>query len=435
MVDPKPTRDAGGTNHRGEDPKAPRLSEDEQRDRVRGQVEDIVRSLSREGVTIHWYGENDDGGQSEDPADFLYLYRAERILVRDRDVDRVRGALDGGDVAEGLIDGVTSFELPAGMTVLAALERLDARLGVGVGRPDTVVHVTPQVGSCCPATEPEVEPLDSVPRPASDFSSQALGRGVSVSVVDTGWYDEAVEWADWLRGVTGDAETIDPDDIHRYAGHGTFIAGIVRGLAPSAEVRVEGFLPHGGAVLESDIIVQLLDALERGPDIISLSAGARTRKERPLLGFEVFWESHLRHLKGTVLVAAAGNDSTRVPFWPAAFPWALSVGALDPTEAVADFSNFGSWVDVYARGVDVVNAFPKGRFVCKEPPNVGVERKFEGMARWSGTSFSTPLVAGLIAARMSRTGETARQAADGLLKRARRQARPGVGAILREGDA
>jgi subtilisin family serine protease len=423
MVDPKQNQ-----------PAEQRLSEDEQRERVRGQVEDIVRSLSREGVTIHWYGENDDGGQSDDPADFVYLYRAERILVRDRDIDRVRAALDGGDAAEGLIDGVTSFELPAGLDVLAALERLDAQLGVGVGRPDTVVHVTPRVGTCCPATEPEVEPLDAVPIPTSDVSAQLLGRGVSVSVVDSGWYEEAVAWADWLQGVTGDAETIDPDDIHRYAGHGTFIAGIVRGLAPSAEVRVEGFLPNGGAVLESNIVVQLLDALQRGPDIISLSAGATTRKARPLLSFEVFWESHLRHVKGTVLVAAAGNDSTRVPFWPAAFPWALSVGALDANEERAEFSNFGSWVDVYARGVDLVNAFPKGRFVCKEPPNTGVERKFEGMARWSGTSFSTPLVAGLIAARMSRTGENARQAADQLLKRARKQARPGVGASLREGD-
>jgi subtilisin family serine protease len=424
MVDPKQSQ-----------PTEPRSDEDELRDRVRGQVEDIARSLTRDGVTIRWYGENDEGGQSDDPADFLYLYRAERILVRDRDIERVRAALDGGDVAEGLIDGVTSFELPGGVDVPTALERLDERLGVGVGRPDTVVHVTPRTGSCCPATEPDVEPLDAVPLPTSDFSSQQLGRGVSVSVVDTGWYEEAVDWAPWLQGVTGDPETIDPDDIHRYAGHGTFIAGIVRGLAPSAEVRVEGFLPNGGAVLESNIVVQLLDALERGPDIISLSAGATTRKGRPLLGFEVFWESHLRHLKGTVLVAAAGNDSTRRPFWPAAFPWALSVGALDLDEQVAEFSNFGSWVDVYARGVDVVNAFPKGRFVCKEPPNTGVERKFEGMARWSGTSFSTPLVAGLIAARMSRTGETARQAADGLLEHARQQARPGIGSILREGDA
>ena len=100
----------------------------------------------------------------------------------------------------------------------------------------------------------------------------------------------------------------------------------------------------------------------------------------------------------------AGNDSWAAPFWPAAFDWCVGVGSLDRDGRVSAYSNFGVSADVYALGRNLVNAFPDGTFECHESPDKGDIRGFStGMARWSGTSFSAPVVAGLIAREISET--------------------------------
>lgn len=328
------------------------------------------------------------------------------------------------------------------------LERLDAMLGVGVATPDHVLALCPN-GHPCPASEPEEVPSRTVnPVPAvssgvccaDDCSPERGwdGEGVLVGIVDNGILPAAVAMHPWLAGVEGEPENPFKANgfIKNTACHGTFVAGCVRCTAPKADVIVKRApliqgKPDAGVAYEHVIAQKMSELLDLGPDIIVCEYDGESRLHIPLTALDVLYESRIRPLKGVVVLAPAGNDETRAPTFPAAHDWVIAVGALTANgRARADFSNYGGWVDVYAPGEDLVNAFASGPYRCIEHPHKGERRNFDGMAKWSGTSFSTPLVAGMIAARMSATGENAPRAAEALLRFARRQAIPGVGPIL-----
>jgi hypothetical protein len=323
---------------------------------------------------------------------------------------------------------------PCVLTILAVI---DKELGKGIATPNHVLTVAGDMGPC-PATEPQgayddIEPYPSV-CPGND------GAGVLVYVADTGFLTGADTSHSWLAGVTGDPDPLPPEvagpqgqmiqPIPAYTGHGTFVAGVIRCMAPGADLYVANAFLVAGSSLEVDFVQNLEAALGLGVDIFHLSVTAPTRWDLPLLSFEG-WMELLHQYKGVVCVVAAGNNGNRLPCWPAAFPGMVSVGALAADwHSLADFSNYGGWVDVYAPGRSLINAYATGTYTCHVAPYVGQERQFYGMARWSGTSFSTPIVTGLIAARMSRCGESGQQAAAALLAQARAQTVPGVGAIL-----
>ncbi|MEU5595902.1 S8/S53 family peptidase [Streptomyces sp. NPDC020298] len=300
--------------------------------------------------------------------------------------------------------------------------------------------------NACPGDEPVPAPLTGPCNPAADGTPYDPDTAVAVLVIDNGLMHDYRSYP-LLARTEGDAqrkETGDDGVLGQYVGHGTFIAGLLAAVAPNTDLTVRGTLDDAGAVLESEFGARLFEAVDRGgwPDLISLSAGTPNGRTDGLLGVDAF----MRELREqhTLLVAAAGNNASATPFWPAAYASlpgyedaVLSVGALrGDGEFGACFTNHGSWVRAYAPGERLTSAltgfdrpvpyvyqhstYDSCRFgfayacTCQYPRHTGVlseERQatsgtadqvmFEGFAQWSGTSFATPVAAGLVAAHMT----------------------------------
>ena len=369
-----------------------------------------------------------------------HLYAEGEILVRQEHLDQVLEILEPGAARvpnriREVIEGVVLLTLAESQpSALDAIDAIDQQLGQGIATPNHVLTVAGGEGSGCPATEPQEVYYDIEPYPSASHGNG--GAGVLIYMDDTGLLKDAAGDHPWLIGVHGDEDPLPPVDssgtqpIPPYTGHGTFVAGVARCMAPAADIVVTNVFSTAGSELESNWISRLEAALSLGVDIFHLTIAAHSRHDFPLIAFRE-WLKHLHEHGGAVCVVAAGNNGSRRPSWPAAFSDVIGVGALGGDwRGRANFSNFGSWVYVYAPGRDLVNAFAAGTYTCHVYPYANKVREFYGMAKWSGTSFSTPIVTGLIASRMSRTGETARQAAAALLAEARAQAIPGVGPVL-----
>ncbi|HUN36193.1 MAG TPA: S8/S53 family peptidase [Trebonia sp.] len=385
-----------------------------------------------------------------------YIYEAGRLLARS-DKKRIGGiakVLPGvhpvtvpGFPKDSPLTLLSIDDLEEGyLTVPQALDVLDARLDIHGPEPDgfplvTPVHIlhitqsSPDTTRTCPATEPEVPCCCGPDQPCAPCppAAPAGGAGVSIGICDSGLLPNLPSALSWLNQVTCGPTDWDPlgpvlpsglFDIPRYCGHGTFVAGVAASQAPEASVYVtKDFVMAGGE--REWVIVQQLEALiARRPQLVNLSAGTYSRKDWPLLSFLAF------ELGDIVLTAAAGNDATHRRFYPAAFPWAIAVGALGADlRNRAWFSNYGDWVDVFTLGEGLVNAYATGQYTYLEPPKRPATQVFDGIARWSGTSFAAPMVAGLIAARMSSSVDVG-QATLGLLDEARQNAIDGVGPVV-----
>ncbi|MDH6222673.1 S8/S53 family peptidase [Streptomyces pseudovenezuelae] len=331
--------------------------------------------------------------------------------------------------------------------VAGALRALREREGRTGRRLVSRNHIVSIAVNSCPGDEPVPVPITEPPNPAAAEGAHE-DTAVRVLVIDNGLTHDFGSYP-LLANTQGDPQVQETDAngvLQQYVGHGTFIAGLLAAVEPNTDITVRNTLNDAGAVLESEFGDLLFDAVERDgwPDILSLSAGTSNGRVDGLLGLDGFMAA-LRD-QSTLLVAAAGNNASATPFWPAAYASlpdyadaVLSVGALrSDGEFGACFSNHGAWVKVYAPGERLTSAltgfdapvpyiyqhstYDACRFgftyhcTCQYPGHEGVlsddgstptpdQVLFEGFAQWSGTSFATPVAAGLVAAYMTANKE------------------------------
>ncbi|GHC33496.1 hypothetical protein GCM10010348_70500 [Streptomyces anthocyanicus] len=230
------------------------------------------------------------------------------------------------------------------------------------------------------------------------------GKGVKIAVLDTG---VDATHPDLKGQVTASRNfTSAPTAGDRY-GHGSHVASIAAGTGAKSEGRYKGVAPGAkilnGKVLDdsgfgddSGILAGMEWAAAQGADVINMSLGGT---DTP--GVDALEEAvdRLSAEKGVLFAIAAGNDGPQSIGSPGSADAALTVGAVDDKDALADFSSTGPRTgdgglkpDVTAPGVDITAASADGNLIVGE---VGEEP--DGYMTISGTSMATPHVAGAAA--------------------------------------
>jgi len=221
------------------------------------------------------------------------------------------------------------------------------------------------------------------------------GAGVRIAILDTGVLSSPA----FPNKIVSFNLVDSPSDPSKQNGHGTAVASMIigqnpltPGVAPASEIysfRVANDLGQSDSFLIAKGIVAAVDA---GANLINISLGG--------FGDSLIVRNAIEYAaaRGTLIVAAAGNNGTDRVSYPAANQGVIAVGSVDKLGNHLQFSNTGSQVDVSAPGYGVNAAWADNQ-----------------AATVSGTSFSSPIVVGVFAAVKSFPGNqnlTMQQTAD-----------------------
>ncbi|MEV7399399.1 S8 family serine peptidase [Streptomyces sp. NPDC091267] len=232
------------------------------------------------------------------------------------------------------------------------------------------------------------------------------GKGVKIAVLDTGADATHPDLKGQILASKNFSGTPDTSD---HFGHGTHVSSIVAGTGAKSGGKFKGVAPDAklleGKVLDDDgfgedsgILAGMDWAVAQGADVINLSLGGTDTPDIDPLEAAV---NKLSASSGVLFAIAAGNDGSGAGTVgsPGSADAALTVGAVDDKDLLADFSSRGPRIgdsaikpDVTAPGVDITAAASPGSVIDQE-----VGQNPPGYLTISGTSMATPHVAGAAA--------------------------------------
>ena len=325
---------------------------------------------------------------------------AKTYIIKTKSVSAASGVASAVEASGGEIKNVYKRVYPGFSAELtgAQVQELKANPRVESVIADQAVHST------ATQTNPTwgLDRIDQRPTTRdSRYSYDTTGSGVAAYILDTGirvthrqFGTRAVRGADFVN----DPACTGGDDE---AGHGTHVAGTVGGstygVAKAVKLVAVRVLDCEGSGTAEGVIagIDWVALHHSGPSVLNMSLGGGAYA--PLDDAVAAATT-----SGVTVVVSAGNENDDAcDYSPARAPSAITVGATDATDTRAGFSNWGSCVDLFAPGVNVLSAWHSS--------NTATERL-------NGTSMASPHVAGIVARyRQAHPGDSPAQVTAGVL--------------------
>ncbi len=299
-------------------------------------------------------------------------------------------------------------KLPPGRTVDDALARLRAHPLVEFAEPNLVIRVKSLPTDTEHSRQWSLAKIHANQAWAANVAGADGSAAVIIAVVDTGVLSSHSEFTGKL--VTGFNALNDSSDTEDDHGHGTGVASVAAaaadgtgmvGVARNARIMPIRVLDATGVTGEFTIMKGMLWAAQHGADVINMSLGSCDENGCPPGSVTGAEATEQAHALGAILVAATGNEGTANVSYPAGYPYVIGVGATDKNDAITFYSNTGPAVDVVAPGgggsvnpcddlVDMLAATLSTPFFC-------YGNAVNSYITEAGTSFASPVVAGLAA--------------------------------------